>query len=767
MSVTWHAPMISPDEDFDGAPLLRTRVHASTTATGRSSERRLCASALGRLRGLPRTASRVSDDVLSPGWSRYEWRLRYREYDVTGLLRRSAQTRARASRWATAGSAADWAGTAAARSTATSSRRSRSWRSTFADGHVQVVGTDRPGAPGRPRCWPTTCTTGRPSTPGCATTRGCGPGSTRPDWVRRARRRVRHRPAHAVPRTAGPSAGRARAGADLDLAGRAHAGRLRAEPRRLAAPARARSRPGSEITLRHAEVLEHDELGTRPLRSAKATDRFVLSGGGRRVRADLHLPRLPLRRGHGWPGRADRARTSRRSSSHSDLRRIGALPLLRPDAQPAARATSSGACAATSSTCPTDCPQRDERLGWTGDLAVFAPTAAFLFDVRRLPRRLAARPRRRAGARRRHGPVRRPRRPEVRRDPDAHPVRRSRPRSGATRRSGCPGRCGRPTATRTRCAGTHPRWRRTCAACERLLSPTRPVGHRLPVRRLARPDGAAGGPVPGQGRPGRGGHGLLLPHARARDPGRPDCSARPTSRGVRASCGSACGRRSSSTTSNDDGIIVSDCPTVYALAIVFGLLDERASCAGRGPAGRARAEKAGFTASRPGSPARRTSLDALTSTGHLDDGVPAAARARLPVLALPGDDGRDHDLGALGLDAARRQHQPGRDDQLQPLRPRRGRGLDAPRRRRHRPARARLPAGAGRPAPGGGITSADSSLETPYGQLVVRWTADGEELSSLDDRRARRRHGRGQGCRESRSRGRARSPPAGRHVGGR
>ena len=30
---------------------------------------------------------------------------------------------------------------------------------------------------------------------------------------------------------------------------------------------------------------------------------------------------------------------------------------------------------------PTDCPQRDERLGWTGDLAAFAPTAAFLYDV--------------------------------------------------------------------------------------------------------------------------------------------------------------------------------------------------------------------------------------------------------------------------------------------------------------------------------------------------------------------------------------------------
>jgi len=30
---------------------------------------------------------------------------------------------------------------------------------------------------------------------------------------------------------------------------------------------------------------------------------------------------------------------------------------------------------------PTDCPQRDERLGWTGDIQVFSPTACFLFDV--------------------------------------------------------------------------------------------------------------------------------------------------------------------------------------------------------------------------------------------------------------------------------------------------------------------------------------------------------------------------------------------------
>ena len=30
---------------------------------------------------------------------------------------------------------------------------------------------------------------------------------------------------------------------------------------------------------------------------------------------------------------------------------------------------------------PTDCPQRDERLGWTGDAEVFAPTASFNFET--------------------------------------------------------------------------------------------------------------------------------------------------------------------------------------------------------------------------------------------------------------------------------------------------------------------------------------------------------------------------------------------------
>ena len=30
---------------------------------------------------------------------------------------------------------------------------------------------------------------------------------------------------------------------------------------------------------------------------------------------------------------------------------------------------------------PTDCPQRDERMGWTGDAQVFSPTATYLKDT--------------------------------------------------------------------------------------------------------------------------------------------------------------------------------------------------------------------------------------------------------------------------------------------------------------------------------------------------------------------------------------------------
>ena len=56
---------------------------------------------------------------------------------------------------------------------------------------------------------------------------------------------------------------------------------------------------GTEIVLRHAEVLEDGELGTRPLRLAAATDHYVAAGRAGHLGTRLHLPRVPLRGGRG------------------------------------------------------------------------------------------------------------------------------------------------------------------------------------------------------------------------------------------------------------------------------------------------------------------------------------------------------------------------------------------------------------------------------------------------------------------------------------
>ncbi len=59
---------------------------------------------------------------------------------------------------------------------------------------------------------------------------------------------------------------------------------------------------GTTITLRHAEVLEHDELGTRPLRTAKATDRFILSGGDDVFEPTFTFHGFRYVEVDGWPG---------------------------------------------------------------------------------------------------------------------------------------------------------------------------------------------------------------------------------------------------------------------------------------------------------------------------------------------------------------------------------------------------------------------------------------------------------------------------------
>jgi alpha-L-rhamnosidase len=139
-------------------------------------------------------------------------------------------------------------------------------------------------------------------------------------------------------------------------------------------------RAGQTITLRHAEVLEDGELGTRPLRNAQATDRYTLRGGATEVwepRFTFHGFRYV--EVEGWPGELC-SEDINAVVIHSDMQRTGwfecsdsLLNKLHENVVWSMRGNFLSI--------PTDCPQRDERLGWTGDLQVFSPTASYLYDV--------------------------------------------------------------------------------------------------------------------------------------------------------------------------------------------------------------------------------------------------------------------------------------------------------------------------------------------------------------------------------------------------
>src|SRR6478752_5581446 len=83
--------MIGANDDLQGSPLLRREFgvdqgHGAVTGAVLHATARGVFTAL--LNGTP-----VSDDVLAPGWSSYQWRLRYRSYEVTDLIRRAPDGR--------------------------------------------------------------------------------------------------------------------------------------------------------------------------------------------------------------------------------------------------------------------------------------------------------------------------------------------------------------------------------------------------------------------------------------------------------------------------------------------------------------------------------------------------------------------------------------------------------------------------------------------------------------------------------------------------
>jgi alpha-L-rhamnosidase len=136
---------------------------------------------------------------------------------------------------------------------------------------------------------------------------------------------------------------------------------------------------GTRITIRHAEVLENGELGVRPLRRAAATDTFVLAGTGPETFEPVGtFHGFRYAEVTGWPGELNPEDVSA-VVLHSDMRRTGWFESSHPLINRLHENVVWG-MRGNFLSLPTDCPQRDERLGWTGDVQIFAPTATTLFD---------------------------------------------------------------------------------------------------------------------------------------------------------------------------------------------------------------------------------------------------------------------------------------------------------------------------------------------------------------------------------------------------
>ncbi|MGS2586189.1 alpha-L-rhamnosidase [Streptomyces hebeiensis] len=140
---------------------------------------------------------------------------------------------------------------------------------------------------------------------------------------------------------------------------------------------------GTTVRLRHAEVLGPDGmLYTDNLRTARATDRYTLKGAG----TEIHEPRFTFHGFRyvevtGYPGRPPLGAVVGRvihtaAPFTMDFRtNVPMLNRLHHNITWGQRGNFVSV--------PTDTPARDERLGWTGDINVFAPTAAYTMESAR------------------------------------------------------------------------------------------------------------------------------------------------------------------------------------------------------------------------------------------------------------------------------------------------------------------------------------------------------------------------------------------------
>ncbi|PWU00982.1 MAG: alpha-L-rhamnosidase, partial [Bacteroidetes bacterium] len=138
---------------------------------------------------------------------------------------------------------------------------------------------------------------------------------------------------------------------------------------------------GDKIVISHAEVLDKNgNFYTKNLRAAKAQDIYILKGGGEEI-FEPHFTwhGFQFIKIEGYPGEI-KADDFTAVALYSDMKPTGSFETsnqlinqLQHNIQWGQKGNFLDV--------PTDCPQRDERLGWTGDAQAFSRTATFNMNV--------------------------------------------------------------------------------------------------------------------------------------------------------------------------------------------------------------------------------------------------------------------------------------------------------------------------------------------------------------------------------------------------
>ena len=140
---------------------------------------------------------------------------------------------------------------------------------------------------------------------------------------------------------------------------------------------------GDVLDLSFAEVIDKEgNFYTENYRSAKAQYRYICRDGKQTYKPKLTFWGFRYIRINEFPGGTDRVTpdTFTAIAVYSDMKRTGYLRCSNPKLNQLFSNIIWGQ-KGNFVDVPTDCPQRDERLGWTGDAQVFVRTACLNYDA--------------------------------------------------------------------------------------------------------------------------------------------------------------------------------------------------------------------------------------------------------------------------------------------------------------------------------------------------------------------------------------------------